>query len=91
MRTGTGERSTNILEALLQGTEEGWFGAGREDHRVYLYVPYREKGKAKALGAFWDPGRRQWYFYSSNPNRLRFARWIVPPEKAPRGRVHLVG
>jgi Domain of unknown function (DUF5710) len=29
--------------------------------RVYLDVPYAEKGLAKALGARWDPTVKCWY------------------------------
>lgn len=31
------------------------------DQKVFLAVPYREKGRAKAAGAKWDPGAKLWY------------------------------
>jgi hypothetical protein len=29
--------------------------------RIYLNVPYKEKEKAKKLGARWDQGSKKWY------------------------------
>ena len=32
-----------------------------QDSKIYLNVPYAEKDAAKALGAKWDPVKKQWY------------------------------
>ena len=42
---------------------------------TYLQVPFRDKDSAKALGARWDPGQRQWYV---PPGRelAPFAAWL---------------
>jgi hypothetical protein len=49
---------------------------------LYLNVPYYEKDQAKALGARWDPRRRQWYVpFEGDPSRFR--QWILEkPEPA---------
>ncbi|MEJ7715175.1 MAG: DUF5710 domain-containing protein [Thermoleophilaceae bacterium] len=41
-----------------------------ERDRIYLDVPYAEKDQAKALGAHWDPHRRQWWAPPDSPGRL---------------------
>ena len=42
---------------------------------LYIEVPYKDKGEAKALGARWDPGRKSWYI--ENPRKYpRFEKWI---------------
>ena len=43
--------------------------------RVYLNVPYREKGQAKQLGAGWDRQRKQWYVPSGRSVDA-FAAWL---------------
>ena len=45
--------------------------------RVDLNVPYHEKDDAKALGAWWDAGRRTWYVRNAE-NLEPFMRWIDP-------------
>ncbi len=42
---------------------------------IYLNVPFRDKDSAKALGARWDPARRQWYVPSGRELAL-FAAWL---------------
>lgn len=70
-----------------------------DERRLYLDVPYREKDQAKAVGARWDPERRQWWV---NPHRVSskdVARWVkasavvVGPDVAdgPTVRVRLLG
>lgn len=53
--------------------------------RNYLSVPYAEKDQAKALGAKWDPARKQWYAPPGLDLGL-FARWnngtAAPPPAA---------
>lgn len=47
--------------------------------KIYLAVPYEEKGQAKAIGARWDIRQRAWY--ATDPSRVAdFARWL--PELA---------
>ena len=45
--------------------------------RLYLNVPYGEKGEAKALGAKWDPRVKKWYTDSDPDHYVRFAKWIL--------------
>lgn len=43
---------------------------------LYLNIPYKEKNEAKALGARWNPNRKQWYV----PNKQdyhKFSPWII--------------
>lgn len=91
MSTECGERSDKIIETLMEGARERWFGGRRTAERIYLYVPWEEKEEAKALGVMWDWERKQAYFFPSNPNWRVFARWIDPPDTASRGHVRLVG
>ena len=35
--------------------------------KIYLKVPYSEKDKAKEKGARWDPSKKKWYIYHTNP------------------------
>jgi hypothetical protein len=41
---------------------------------LYLQVPYAEKDQAKAVGARWDPDRRQWWVDSQRVQRHEVAR-----------------
>lgn len=43
--------------------------------RVDLVVPFKEKDKAKALGARWDKVRMVWYVLDS-ADLSRFERWL---------------
>jgi hypothetical protein len=43
--------------------------------RVDLVVPFKEKDKAKALGARWDKGRMVWYVQDST-DLSQFERWL---------------
>ena len=43
--------------------------------RTILSVPFEEKGRAKALGARWDPGARIWWI-SNSINSAPFPHWI---------------
>ena len=45
--------------------------------RTYLDVPFLEKDEAKALGARWDPQRRQWWAPADVDPRA-FSRWLDP-------------
>jgi len=42
---------------------------------VRLRCPFSEKGRVKALGAYWDTHERSW-FAPNNHNVLRFKRWL---------------
>lgn len=43
---------------------------------LYLQVPYAEKDQAKAVGARWDPDRRQWWVDSQRVQRHEVTRWL---------------
>ncbi len=52
------------------------------DHRVFLNVPFAAKSEAKARGAKWDPGRRQWWIpkrFDMTPFRQWLPRDIADP------------
>lgn len=69
------------------------------ERRLYLDVPYREKDQAKAIGARWDPERRQWWVDPQRVSDKDVARWltasavVVGPEDTdgPTVRVRLLG
>ncbi len=46
---------------------------------TYLQVPFRDKDSAKALGARWDPARRQWYVPDGR-ELAPFAAWLPAGE-----------
>jgi exodeoxyribonuclease VII large subunit len=48
---------------------------------TYLQVPFRDKDSAKALGARWDPARRQWYVPDGR-ELAPFSAWLPPGELA---------
>jgi len=43
--------------------------------RVNLSVPYRDKDRARRLGARWDSARRVWYV-ENRENLAPFLRWM---------------
>ena len=42
--------------------------------KIYLQVPYAQKDAAKALGARWDPAKKQWYAPADKDITL-FSEW----------------
>lgn len=63
------ERQPEAKEAMPERQEQP------VEKRVYLNVPYREKGQAKQLGAGWDRQRKQWYVPSGRSVDA-FAAWL---------------
>lgn len=51
-------------------------GHNRPMSATYLNVPFRDKDSAKALGARWDPARRQWYAPAGR-ELAPFSAWLV--------------
>ena len=45
-----------------------------QDSKTYLNVPFAQKDAAKALGAKWDPKKKQWYVPASL-DITEFAQW----------------
>ena len=39
------------------------------DTRIFLSVPYAKKDEAKALGARWEPVKKQWYIFQNSEHR----------------------
>ena len=66
------ERQTEVPEAKASMPERQEQPVAK---RVYLNVPYREKGQAKQLGAGWDRQRKQWYVPSGRSVDA-FAAWL---------------
>lgn len=54
------------------------------DQKVFLAVPYREKGRAKAAGAKWDPEAKLWYA-PAGADMAKLKTWLSEktPEAAP--------
>lgn len=50
------------------------------DQKVFLAVPYREKGRAKAAGAKWNPEAKLWYA-PEGADMAKLKAWL--PEKTP--------
>ena len=68
--------------SVSQGAADGRTGA---QARVYLAVPYGERGAAKAAGAAWDKGAKSWYA-GPMADREKLQRWLpenVPTRQAP--------
>lgn len=42
--------------------------------RTYIFVPFKEKEEAKALGAKWDKDKKQWYV-SADLELAKFSKW----------------
>jgi hypothetical protein len=57
------------------------------EERRYLVVPFMEKDSAKALGARWDPNRRQWWISLHLPVKP-FARWLPAKTQAQTQQAH---
>ena len=49
-----------------------------QDSKTYLDVPYAQKDEAKALGARWDPAKKQWYA-PANIDMTVLAKWQAQP------------
>lgn len=49
------------------------------EDRLYLNVPFEENDQVKALGAHWDPQRRQWWVDPRRVPQEQVARWREEP------------
>ncbi|MCR5012490.1 MAG: DUF5710 domain-containing protein [Lachnospiraceae bacterium] len=45
-----------------------------KSEKHYINCPFEQKDEAKALGARWDPNRKQWY-YTGDKNPENFRKW----------------
>lgn len=48
--------------------------------KFYLNCPYDEKDEAKALGAWWDTSRKQWYV-PAGQDEAPFEKWFPASKK----------
>lgn len=48
--------------------------------RIYLYVPFKDKEKAKSLGAMWDDKEKKWFAPKSLDKNI-FSQWLYPHHK----------
>ena len=46
--------------------------------RIYLYVPFKDKEKARLLGAMWDDKEKKWFAPKFLDKNI-FAQWLHPP------------
>ncbi len=44
---------------------------------LFIDVAYKDKEKAKSLGARWNPAKKSWYV-SNSKDYTKFSRWIIP-------------
>lgn len=49
--------------------------------KVYLYVPYEEREKAKKLGARWDMERQQWYATREIAEQSDLKKYLAKPKR----------
>lgn len=63
------ERSASVAQEAAQAVERA-----EAAHRVYLDVPFAEKGEVKALGGRWDRNEKAWYV-PEGANPEPFDRW----------------
>ncbi|ECQ5319641.1 TPA: toprim domain-containing protein [Campylobacter jejuni] len=45
--------------------------------RIYLYVPFKDKEKAKSLGAMWDDKEKKWFAPKTLDKNI-FSQWLYP-------------
>ncbi|NDY93029.1 exodeoxyribonuclease VII large subunit [Ideonella livida] len=62
---------------------------------TYLHAPYKDRERVKALGARWDPVRRQWYVPAGR-DLAAFSAWLpavagAPPREPAAASMALVG
>ncbi|RAX59326.1 hypothetical protein CCZ01_00910 [Helicobacter monodelphidis] len=48
--------------------------------RIYLYVPFKDKEKARLLGAMWDDKEKKW-FAPKKLDKNIFSQWLYPRQK----------
>ncbi|WP_289305698.1 DUF5710 domain-containing protein, partial [Campylobacter jejuni] len=48
--------------------------------RIYLYVPFKDKEKAKSLGAMWDDKEKKWFAPKTLDKNI-FSQWLYPHQK----------
>lgn len=48
--------------------------------RIYLYVPFKDKEKARLLGAMWDEKEKKWFAPKSLDKNI-FEKWLYPHQK----------
>ena len=53
---------------------------------VYLNCPYDEKDDAKALGAWWDAGKKKWYV-PAGVDEAPFSRWMSGAVSKPKNNI----
>lgn len=48
--------------------------------RIYLYVPFKDKEKARLLGAMWDDKEKKWFAPKTLDKNI-FSQWLYPQQK----------
>jgi hypothetical protein len=47
---------------------------------IFLAVTYKEKDKAKKLGAMWNPSLKVWYTYRTDKKASNLKQWMLPDD-----------
>lgn len=72
---------THVMDLALQKTLEVESEILKEESvaksKIYLHVPFAERGEAKALGAKWDSDNKSW-FVPSGADVRTFSKWENP-------------
>jgi ribonuclease HI len=63
------DKLANDSIGITAGSAENNNFSSKEEKRIYLNVPYKEKDNAKANGARWDANAKQWYIYETNDKK----------------------
>lgn len=69
---------TNRSQQERSGVLQGVFQQQEELEKTYLYVPFEDKDRAKALGARWDNDVKSWYV-PEGIDITKFKAWEKPP------------
>jgi ribonuclease HI len=59
-----------LANECIEGPKETKMKKEKEtENKIYLNVSYAQKDDAKSKGARWDPSKKKWYIFETNPNK----------------------
>jgi hypothetical protein len=59
-----------LANECIEGPKETKMKKDKEtENKIYLNVSYAQKDDAKSKGARWDPSKKKWYIFETNPNK----------------------
>lgn len=71
----TGKDASEFTNQTVEDLSEIYESYVSEGERIYLNVPYKEKGIAKLLGAKYDGEKKKW-FIPKGIDTKNFSRWM---------------